>query len=363
MTETTQTPRASAQRAAVPRQRPAVSAARRGPLPALPLRRLEPWRDCLLLGLLNHGVLLAIVLLHPGVLGLVLLAVPLSVGMATGTLTVLHDAGHRMFAKRAWPNVLAVQLSVPAGLWVGHWTLKHRVHHKLLQVYPLDEATRSSSLLRLHPEAASRPVHRFQQYYAWGLYSLAWAGELKSQLTYLVTGIVTGAETPTTRARVGSFLVEKGLWLAVLTPYVRAIGLGRMVLLLVVAETLASLIAAVTTVVGHVNVGLEPEPGPPGAKWAAHIVRTTASFNTRSVLVRFWTGGLTHHLAHHLRPVALRSELPALHVTAVRDVVAATGVPLSEYPTFCAAVVAHFRRLQELGRPAHLPTVASAASS
>lgn len=351
MTDTTSTALAPPQPARVPRQRTSrlPGAGRR---PALPARRLEPWRDALLLGLLNHGVLLAVALTHPGLGWLLVLALPLSVGLATGTLTVLHDAGHRMLGKRAWPNVLAVQLTVPAGLWVGQWTLKHRVHHKLLQVYPLDEATRSSSLLRLHPEAASLPVHRFQHLYAWGLYSMAWVGELKSQLTYLVTGVVTGAETPRTRARIGSFLVEKGLWVAVLTPYTRAIGLVHLLVLLVVAETFASLIAAVTTVVGHVNEGLVPEPGLPGPKWTAHIVRTTASFNTRSVLVRFWTGGLTHHLAHHLRPVALRSELPLLHATAVRDVAAATGVPQSEYPTFRAAVVAHYRRLQELGRPA-----------
>jgi linoleoyl-CoA desaturase len=194
-------------------------------------------------------------------------------------------------------------------------------------------------------------VHRYQHLYAWGLYSLAWAGELKSQLTYLRTGVVTGSETPGTAARVGSFALEKGLWLLVLAAYVREIGLLRLAVLLLVAETLASLLAAVTTVVGHVNVGLEPEPGLPGAKWAAHIVRTTASFNTRSVLVRFWTGGLTHHLAHHLRPVALRSELPRLHATTVQDVVASTGVPQSEYPTLTAAVAAHYRRLRELGRP------------
>ena len=126
----------------------------------------------------------------------------------------------------------------------------------------------------------------------------------------------------------------------------------RTVVLLVVAETLGSLLAAVMTVVGHVNVGLVAVPGRPGADWAAHLVRTTASFQTRNALVRFWTGGLTHHLAHHLRPVALRSELPVLHDTTVRTVVAASGVPSTEFPTFRAAVAAHHRRLRELGAPA-----------
>jgi linoleoyl-CoA desaturase len=151
--------------------------------------------------------------------------------------------------------------------------------------------------------------------------------------------------------RVASFAVEKLLWVLILTPYVRLLGWGRMALILVVAMTLGSLIAAVVVAVGHINLGLVAEPGPPGREWSAHLVRTTASFGTGSRLARWWTGGMTHHLAHHLRPAALRSQLPALHDTTVRQLVATTGLTLSEYPTFTAAVVAHHRRLRQLGAP------------
>jgi linoleoyl-CoA desaturase len=278
-----------------------------------------------------------------------MLGAVLAVGRATGTLTVLHDAGHRMFAKSAWPNVLAVQIAVPAGLWVGQWTLKHRVHHKLLQVYPIDESTRSSALLRLHREAPLRPMHRYQHVYAWGLYSLAWLGELRSQLTYLRTGVIAGSATPRRARRVGSFAVEKLLWFLVLAPYVWQLGFARMALILVVAMTLGSLIAAVVVAIGHINVGLVAPPGPPGADWAEHVIRTTASFAIDSRLARWWTGGMTHHLAHHLRPSAPRSQLPALHATTVRQLVTQSGLASSEYPTFAAAVRAHHRRLRELG--------------
>lgn len=336
---------------------PAAEAPRRGRV--LRLRdvgsrraRTEPWRDAFLIAVLNHGVLVAAAVLQPGLLVSGLLGVVLAVGLATGTLTVLHDAGHRMFARAAWPNVLAVQIAVPAGLWVGQWTLKHRVHHRLSQVYPIDESTRSSTLLRLHREAPLRPLHRYQHIYGWGLYSLAWVGELRSQLTYLRTGVIAGSATPGWPRRVQSFLVEKLLWLLVLAPYIRLLGFGRLALLLVVAMTLGSLIAAVVVAVGHINLGLVAEPGPPGKQWAAHLVRTTASFGTDNRLTRWWTGGMTHHLAHHLRPAALRSQLPALHNTTVRRVAADSGLAVSDYPTFTAAVVAHHHRLRELGTPA-----------
>lgn len=315
--------------------------------------RAEPWRDWAVLAAINHGLLIAIVIARPGWPWLVAAAVPLGLGLATGTLTVLHDAGHRRFARRGWPNVLAVQTAVPVGLWVGHWTLKHRVHHQMTQVYPVDEATRSSGLVRLHESAPRRRVHRFQHMYAWFLYGLAWAGELRSQLTYVRTGHVTGTDTPPTARRAVSFAVEKGLWLLVLAPYAVAMGMGRLAVLLVVAMTVASLIAAVITVVGHINVDVRPGPGVPSPQeWAGHVVRTTASFATANPLARWLTGGLTHHLAHHLRPVAPRGDLPALHATIVAETVADCGVPQVEFPSFTSAVHGHWQRLKELGQPA-----------
>lgn len=315
--------------------------------------RGEPWRDWAVLAVLNHAQLLAVAVLRPGWPWLLLAALPLAATLAVGTLTVLHDAGHRRFARAEWPNVLAVQTAVPLGLWVGHWALKHRVHHRAAQVYPLDESTRSSALVRLHPAVALRPIHRYQHVYAWVLYGLAWAGELRSQLTYLRTGSVAGTDTPSGSARLRSFLTEKALCALVLTPYVLAAGAGRLAVYLVVAMTLGSVLAAVVLVVGHINVGLEPTTeAPTGREWAAHLVRTTASFNTGSTAVRWLTGGMTHHLAHHLRPVAPRHELPALHRTVVLEATLATGLLQVEYPTLISATRSHWRRLRELGLPA-----------
>jgi linoleoyl-CoA desaturase len=292
--------------------------------------------------------------LHPGVLGLMALAVPLALTLAITTLTVLHDAGHRQFARRDWPNVLAVHTAAPFGLWVTHWGLKHRVHHRLSQVYPVDESTRSSSFIRLHPEAPVRPMHRYQHLYTWFFYSLAWIGELKSQLTYLRGGIVTGMDDvrPFSR-RLTSFTVEKAIALLVLLPYALALGVGSLAIMLVTAMTVGSVFTALVLVVGHINVGLEPVPGTPqgGRAWAAHLVRTTASFSLDNPVTRWWTGGMTHHLAHHLRPMALRSELPELQATTVAAVVAQSGLPEVVYPSFTSAVRHHYLRLRELGRP------------
>jgi linoleoyl-CoA desaturase len=276
----------------------------------------------------------------------------LGVVWATGTLTVLHDAGHRRFGRRSWPNVLAVQTAVPVGLWVAHWAVKHRVHHRLTQVYPYDEPTRSSGLVRLHPEADWRPAHRYQHLYAWFLYGLAWVGELRSQLTYLQSGRLAGESTPTVWRRVVSFTAEKLLCLLMLAPCAIALGWASFALLVGVGLTLASVIAAVVTAVGHINVGVAPEPGSPSPdQWIGHVVRTTASFRTASPAVRWMTGAMTHHLAHHLRPVAPRVELPAVHRDVVPAVAARAGLNVVEFSTLSSAIRGHWRRLRELGQP------------
>ena len=328
--------------------------------------RGEPWRDWAAIAALNHVQLLAVALIRPSWPWLLLAAIPLAVTLATGTLTVLHDAGHRRFARKEWPNLFAVHTSVPLGFWVSHWTLKHRVHHRASQVFPLDEATRNNTV-RMHPGVPLRPFHRYQHIYAWFLYSLAWIGELNSQFTFIVKGNVIGVEVPSGPKRLRSFLVEKACAAVVLLPYILLLGWAKLAIYVITAMSLGSVLAAIVLVVGHINEGLYPPSQVPSQKeWAQHLVRTTANFNTTNPVVRWFTGGMTHHLAHHLKPVAPRHQLPMLNDTVVQDVVAQSGLPLVEYPTLIAATRSHARRLRELGRPGYVepdPYALAAASA
>jgi len=311
--------------------------------------RVEPWRDWAVLVVVNHTMLLGVALVEPAGCWILLAGVPLGMGLSTATLTVLHDAGHRRLGRRAWSNAIAVHTAAPVGLWVAHFVLKHRVHHLVPQVYPLDEATRAG-VVRLHPDAPLRRVHRYQHFYAWGMYSLAWVGELHDQLAFLRSGALAVTEVPPPGRRARSFLAEKGVCALVLTPYAVLLGPGRLALLLLWAMSVASVLAAVINVVGHINTGLASTSSPPrGGEWTTHVVRTTASFSTGNPVMRWLTGGLTHHLAHHLRPQAPRAALPGLHRTLVSQSALSTGLPVIEYPTLAAAVVGHFRQLRTLG--------------
>jgi linoleoyl-CoA desaturase len=312
-------------------------------------RRWEPWRDWAVITVAMHATLLLTVFTNPHGIWIVVAAVPVSLAFAVGTLTVLHDAGHRMFSPRPWVNAVAVQLAAPGGLWSGQWTLKHRVHHKYSQIYPYDESTHSSSALRLHQSAPAKASVRYQHVYAWPLYCLAWLGEFRSQLRFLRTGEVNGLEPTPVGTRVRSFLGEKALCAVVLSGYGFALGAGRLLILLAFAETFTSIIAALVLAVGHINRRLVASDDPEIA-WAENLMLSTASFSTGSRLARWLSGGLSLHLAHHLRPVAVRSELPEVHRTVVPQVASRTGLPSVEFPSFRAAVVGHRQRLQELAR-------------
>ncbi|GAA3606241.1 hypothetical protein GCM10022223_22640 [Kineosporia mesophila] len=311
--------------------------------------RGEPWRDWAAIGLLNHAQMLAVALIAPSWPWLLLAALPLSLTFATGTLTILHDAGHRRFSRKTWPNVLATQTAIPLGFFVQHWTLKHRVHHRSSQVYPLDEATRNTTV-RMHPGIERKPIHRYQHFYAWFLYAFAWVGELDSQITYVRKGNIIGLEVPPFRVRLGQWLFEKAFWALVISPYGILLGPGKFALYFMVAMSLGAVQAAIVLVVGHINEGLyAPDEQPAPKDWSKHLVATTASFNTGSLPMRWLTGGMTHHLAHHLKPVAPRHQLPQLHTTVVAKVVQASGLPHVEYPTLTSATISHYRRLKELG--------------
>lgn len=339
------------------------AAHRRGLAPREPERfrgRAEPWRDWAVILLLNHGLLIAAAAIEPPLPWLLVIAVSLGLGIAMATLTVLHDAGHRRFARGYWPNMLAVQTAAPVGLWVAFWTLKHRLHHRMTAVFPVDEFTHSSGLVRLHPAAPWRPIHRFQHIYTWPLYAGVWLGELRSQLRYLARGRVTGVRTPSGRERAGSFLLEKAVCVMVLLPYGIVVGPGRLGVLLVTAMTVGGFVVTVVLVVGHINTGLAPTSvTPSSAAWTTHLLATTASFSTSSAISRWVSGGMTLHLAHHLRPTVPRRQLPQVHQTVVAEAASQTGQSPIEFTSFSGAVKGHWRQLRALGR--FEPAAATAA--
>ncbi len=311
-----------------------------------PTARREAWRGWAGYAAAVHLQLLGLAVLRLGPGLVVAQVVVLAATLASALLSVVHDAGHSEFSRRPWVNVVAAQTAVPMGLWIGQYRVKHRVHHSQANVYPVDESTTPHPLLRVHPLSALRPWHRLQHLYAPALYALAWVGDLRSQVRYLLSGRAGDTVTGTLRSRASSYVAEKALTVALLLPYVALAGAARSLTIGAAVLGLASLFAALVLIGGHVNVGLADTPD---AAFVERIFATTAAFSTTSPWMRRLTGGLTHHHVHHLRAHAPRSSFDSLHRELVVSTAEQHQLSLVEFPSLGALVVGHFRRLRELG--------------
>lgn len=318
-----------------------------------PSVRREAWLGWAAYAGAVHIQLVGLAILHLGAGFRFVQIVLLAATLASALLSVVHDAGHSEFSRRAWVNVLAAQVAVPMGLWVSQYRIKHRAHHQQANLYGVDEATTPHPLLRVHPQAPCRPVHRYQHLYAPTLYALAWVGDLRSQVRFLRTGVAGGERVGTVRSRTMSYAAEKALTVALLLPYALIAGPARFALTLAGVILMASLFAALVLIAGHVNVGLVDEPE---ATFVERAFTTTAAFSTASPWMRRLTGGLTHHHVHHLRPHAPRSTFAAMHTDLIVPMAAEKGLPVIEFPTMGAAIAGHFRELRALGEES---TVAS----
>lgn len=311
-------------------------------------RRREAWWDWALVMGAVHLPLVVLAIGPENPVIVVLATALLGIGLAMGGVIVLHHAAHRRFGRSWRANAVALHSAAPSGFWLRHWAAKHQVHHRVPAVYPDDAFTNvAAGILRFHPMAPLRPWHRYQPVYAWLVYALAWLGDLVSQLIFLHTGVVSGADQDERFPRVQSFLLEKAMAGVVLAPYVALAGdPARLLLCLAISLLLGGLVAACLVVVGHINVGIRTDPDLP-SDWREHVLATTASFSTGSSLVSVFSGGLTLHAAHHLRPAGTRRELRDLHdqLQRARD----PARPLIEFVTFRAALHGHVTTLKQLG--------------
>jgi linoleoyl-CoA desaturase len=311
---------------------------------------LEAHRDWAIITVTNHSLLVLIAAITAPAPVRVVLALLLGAGLAIGAITVLHDAGHSRFGRHYLPNMLAAQSAVPIGLWVAQWTLKHQVHHRLPANYPDDEFTTAGGFLRIHPAAPMRAIYRFQHLYAWLLYCLLWPGDLLSQARFLIHGHLPGSDCAmAAKRRFATFLFEKLTVGLFLLPYFLVAG-PRLLPILALAAVFGGLLVSSVLIVGHVNTSLNYTNQETGSQsWASHVVATTASFSTHSRVMNWLTGGLTHHLGHHLRPSASRQELHQLYPRIKNDLERQLGLTVMEFPTLRAAIKGHWHILRQLG--------------
>jgi linoleoyl-CoA desaturase len=295
-----------------------------------------------------------------GSLALLSTAVIMGLGMAGIGLSVMHDANHGAYSKKAWINdTIGYSLNL-LGATSYTWKLQHNVlHHTYTNIHEEDEDISPRGILRFNPHTDWKSYHRYQFVYAWPLYglmTLVWLlfKDISRLKRYQQTGLVT--------AQKGNVMTE---WLILFATKIFFISYSFVIPLLftsllwwqivigiLVMHFVAGFVLAIIFQPAHVIEGTEfPLPDEDRTienNWAIHQLHTTTNFGNRSKWFSWYVGGLNFQIEHHLFPNVCH-----VHYRKISGIVQATasefGLPYKTSRTFVQALIGHGRLLKQLG--------------
>ncbi|GAB3908074.1 acyl-CoA desaturase [Larkinella knui] len=293
-----------------------------------------------------------------------MLGMALAMGMFAAFIgfNVSHDALHGAFSSRSWVNK-----------WIGYsfyfigaspyvWKITHNVVHHTYTNIPGhdDDIEIAPGLIRVDTDEPVRPWQRYQQWYAFPLYSLAsisWVFR-KDYMKFFKKTIGSYDNSGHPRREYIKLFVTKAAYYIffIIIPFlVLDLTWWQFALGFVLMHIVEGLVLGLVFQLAHVVEGTSfPVPlegiGIDEA-WAVHQMRTTANFAPDSDLAAFLCGGLNRQIEHHLFPKVCHIHYPVI-ANIVRDTAHEFGLPYIENPTFSAALVSHYRLLKELGKEA-----------
>jgi linoleoyl-CoA desaturase len=302
-----------------------------------------------------------------GTVGLLAMVALMGLGSAGIGLSVMHDANHGAYAKKAWVNSLIGYSVNLLGVTAFTWKIQHNVlHHSYTNVHEEDEDISPRGVLRLSPHSEWKKIHRYQFVYAWFLYGLmtiVWllVKDFSRLYKYQKNGLVKSQKGNT--AKEWTILVVTKLFYisyAVILPLVvTSLFWWQILLGLLVSQYITGFVLAIIFQPAHVIEGTEyPLPDESRAmenSWAVHQLLTTTNFGNNSRWFSWYVGGLNFQIEHHLFPNVCH-----VHYRKIASIVRSTahefGLPYKTSRTFLSALGGHARLLKQLGaRPVFVP--------
>jgi linoleoyl-CoA desaturase len=306
---------------------------------------------------------------------LILLQVVFHYSMFLMTIGIAHDGSHHAYSRNETVNRWMNYVFDLVGINTYLWELNHvKSHHRAPNIPLYDSAIDSFLLFRFHPRAPRLWFHRFQHGYIFFIYSCATLFKLffldffsfrrrrigmenierhprKERCFFLLTRAVVIAYTV-----VIPFWLIEAPWPQLLTGFLLGHFLSGISLGIIFQTT-------------HLTDRTAwPEPDSTGyldETFDRHILKTTADFAPRNFFVTWISGGLNHHVAHHLFPSICHTHLPVI-TEMVREAAEKYGYDYHAYRTVGDAIVSHLRALKKLGAPsgerAALPVMLPPAS-
>jgi len=278
----------------------------------------------------------------------------LSLGLAAAGIgmNVQHDGSHGSYSTdRRVNRAMALSLDLLGGSSYV-WKHKHNVlHHTWPNVAGVDDDIDTGGLARFAPVQPRRRLHRFQHLYMWPLYGLlAVKWHLFDDFAALATGRLGEQRLPRPgRADVLTLVGGKlvfATW-AFGLPLLRHPA-STVALVYLASAAVVGLTLSVVFQLAHCVPEAIPVPGRP-VSWAVRQVESSVDFARGSRVLGWYLGGLNFQIEHHLFPQVCHVRYPGI-APLVEATCHEFGVSYHALPTFWAAVAAHYRLLERLGR-------------
>jgi linoleoyl-CoA desaturase len=270
-------------------------------------------------------------------------------------LNIAHDSNHNAVSQLRSINKALNYVFDLCGISSYMWRiLHHRGHHSCINLHGEDDALTGRGIFRFTPHEPRAPFHRFQHIYApffYALFSLDYVFVRDFECFFFPThGYLKRTHHP---AREYAILFGG-----------KAFYLTYMLVLPVVLLGKSPLLVGLAFLLTHIVIGLSvslvfqtthtidstyfPASRDEFDNGVYHIFATTADYATGNPLVGWLTGGLNHHIAHHLCPYVCHTHYASL-TRIVSETAKEYGIPYRQHPTMREAIAHHLLLLKQLG--------------
>jgi linoleoyl-CoA desaturase len=270
-------------------------------------------------------------------------------------LNIAHDSNHNAISSMPSVNRLLNYVFDVCGIDSYMWRiLHHRGHHSCINLQGEDDALTGRGIFRFTPHEPRTRMHRFQHIYGlffYALFSLDYVFVRDFEAFFFPShDYLRRTKHPPREYAI--LFAGKALYLTYMLILPVAV-LGKSPLLVLLAFLLVHLIIGLTvSLVFQTSHTVDSTYFPTGRgefdNGVYHILATTADYATENPLVGWLTGGLNHHITHHLCPYVCHTHYAPL-TRIVRQTAEEFGVPYRQHPTMTRAILHHLILLKQLG--------------
>jgi linoleoyl-CoA desaturase len=270
-------------------------------------------------------------------------------------LNIAHDSNHNAISSVPSVNKTLNYVFDLCGISSYMWRiLHHRGHHSCVNVQDEDDALTGRGLFRFTPHDAREKWHRFQHVYAlilYAVFSLDYVFVRDFEAFFFPKrDYLKSTKHP---AREYAILFAGKAFYVTYMLVFPVVLLGKSPWLVAGAFLLVHLIiglsvALVFQTTHTIDTTYFPVTRNEFDNAVYHIFATTADYATENPVVGWLTGGLNHHIAHHLCPFVCHTHYASL-TRIVKETAAEFGIPYRQHPTMSRAIVHHLILLKQLG--------------